>query len=381
MVRAVPGKEVPSVPFDIRARVLRAMRWSALVVVPIIAIPAAMSGVSTQAPPRTVTALAVAVKTPAPATGNAKTACIYTHNSISKMVQIGTRIGRPFQCASVYDSNSTWQDWENPWFAHAQIHDNQWAQWVEANPRVRRLIIGLSMIPNSVISADWRSRGATGAYDGYIRTLGRNLVQTGLGSSVIRLGFEANGNWNVDNVGKTNSDFAHWRAYWARFVRVMRSVPGAHFTFDWNLNSAYRNIPLAEIYPGDSVVDVIGVDVYDTAGPRLPAAPSPARWAAIARQPDGVAAILAFAHRHHKPFSVPEWGLISSPGGGGGDDSTFVAAIAALMRNNMVAFETYFDRPSVGGTLAIQNSRHSFAAYAHDFGRASEFGVNTARRS
>jgi len=305
----------------------------------------------------------------APATGNAKSACLYSVNSVSELERIGAQIGRPFRCASVYDYGAaTWSDWVSPWFTSNPPPDSQWAHWVQAAPGARRLIIGQAMIPSGQMPSNWRALGAVGAYDGYIRTLGRNLVQAGLGSSVIDLGPEANGTWNVDNAGQTDVDFSQWRTYWARFARVMKSVPGADFTFDWDLNSAVRSIPLAKIYPGDQAVDLIGVDVYDTATPALPAAPSPSRWQAIAAQPGGVLAILAFAKRHAKPFSVPEWGLVSFAGKGGGDDPTFVASIAALVRNNTVAFQSYFDHPGIGGTLAIQKNPRAFAIYKKSFG-------------
>ena len=45
----------------------------------------------------------------------------------------------------------------------------------------------------------------------------------------------------------------------------MRGVPASHLLFDWNVNANYRNIPLADFYPGDSYVDIIGIDAYDEA--------------------------------------------------------------------------------------------------------------------
>jgi hypothetical protein len=333
-----------------------------------LAISPMMSATAPRRPVGRPAALTAARVTASTATGDAKSACITTSGSTTWLKQITARTGWQFDCVSTYNNAApNWTVWENPWFSHPAPPAEQWLQWLKAAPGTRRLVIGQSMIPTGAMPADWRRRGAAGEYDKYIRTLGRNLVQAELGKSVIRLGFEANGTWNVDSVGQTNADFAQWRAYWARFVRVMRSVPGAHFTFDWNLNSAYRNIPLAKIYPGDQVVDMIGVDVYDEAGPALPAAPSPFRWRAIARQPDGVTALLKFAQKHRKPFSIPEWGLIDSAHRGGGDDPTFIASIAALVRNNTVAFQSYFDHAGVGGVAAIETSPKAFTAYARGF--------------
>lgn len=325
--------------------------------------------------------LTVAPKPRPTASGDAKTGCIYSDNSVSEMERIGAAIGRPFECASVYNySSSTWAQWELPWFIDGPPTDAQWAKWVKQDPGVRRMIIAQALIPTTGVPADWRKLGAAGAYDAHIRTLARNLIHAGLGHSIIDLAPEANGNWNIDNVGKTNAQYAQWRAYWARFARVMRSVPGAHFSFNWVLNSAYRDIPLAKIYPGNSAVNIVGVDVYDQAGIALPPAPSTARWTAIAHQPDGVATIAAFAKKHHKPLSIPEWGLVSHSSGGGGDDPAFVSAIADVMRVDNVAFQCLFDH-AVDGVLPIQGEPASFGVYEQDFGAASEVAPLTARAS
>lgn len=376
-------------PLAPRATLRRASAWivvatACLAATATAAIVATEPGAAEAAPAASVARAVKPAPAPAPATGDAKTACIYSHNSMREMRAIGRRIGVPFRCASIYNNVATWEDWTDPWFLDHPDPDYGWAAWVRADPQARRMVIGQSMIPTQGMPADWRRRGASGAYDRHIRALGRNLVRAGLGRSVIRLGYEANGDWNADHVGRTDADFAHWRAYWARFARVLTSVPGARFTLDWNLNSAYRDIPLEKIYPGDRVVDVIGIDVYDSAGPPLPA-PGPARWNAIISQPGGLSEILAFARRHGKPISLPEWGLISARHKGGGDNPVFVAAIAALVRNNRVAYQSYFNNDQLVGCLEIQKNRRGLSTYARHFGRAAASdaarGLPSARRS
>lgn len=375
-------------PLAPTATLRRASTWIALATACLAATAVAVAvatdpGAADAAPAPPAASVARAAK-PVPAAGDAKTACIYSHNSMREMRAIGRRIGMPFQCASIYNNVATWEDWTDPWFLDHPDPDYGWAEWVRADPQARRMVIGQSMIPTRGMPADWRRRGASGAYDRHIRALGRNLVRAGLGRSVIRLGYEANGDWNADHVGHTDADFAHWRAYWARFARVLTSVPGARFTMDWNLNSAYRDIPLEKIYPGDRVVDVIGIDVYDSAGPPLPA-PGRARWNAIISQPGGLTEILAFARRRGKPISLPEWGLISPRHKGGGDNPAFVAAIAALVRNNRVAYQSYFNNDELIGCLEIQKNRRGLATYGRHFGRPAGIdaarGRPTARRS
>ena len=44
----------------------------------------------------------------------------------------------------------------------------------------------------------------------------------------------------------------------------MRSVPGTRFLFVWNPNACTTDLPLDDWYPGNSYVDIIGMDVYDS---------------------------------------------------------------------------------------------------------------------
>ncbi len=43
----------------------------------------------------------------------------------------------------------------------------------------------------------------------------------------------------------------------------MRSVAGAHFAFEWDVNALVRPTPLSSFYPGDDVVNIIGIDAYE----------------------------------------------------------------------------------------------------------------------
>jgi hypothetical protein len=300
---------------------------------------------------------------------DAKTACIYTRHSISAMIALQRQLHAPFECAMVYNNAApTWDGLVSPWFTKHGDPDYQWSKWVQADATSRRLVIGQSLIPTTGMPADWRRRGAAGAYDQHILALSRNLVASGLGHSILRLAHESNGIWSHDNVGRTPSDFAAWRSFWGRYTRLMNSVPGADFAFDWNLNAAYRDLPLEEIYPGDGVVDIVGIDVYDTSGRELPTSRDRRRWNALVSQPAGLAEIVAFATRHSKPISLPEWGLISRSKSGVGDNPAFVEAIAGVVRTNRLAYQAYFNNDLLPGCLAIQKQRLSFSAYRRHFG-------------
>jgi hypothetical protein len=300
---------------------------------------------------------------------NQKAPCIYTRNNLSLLRRFERRAGRTFTCAEVYsDASPDWKGWFKPWFLAHPNPDFAWPAWVGADPANRRLIIAQSMIPTRGVPANWRERGASGRYDRYIRELAVNLVAKGLGSSVIRLGHEMNGTWFPDNVGSTRRDFHAWRAYFRRIVRIMRSVPGAHFSFDWNISAGYRAIPFSEYYPGDDAVDIVGIDFYDYGFPGVSAKAGAARWRAQYGQPGGLRAGIAFARKHRKPISLPEWGLATRGGAknGIGDDPYFVSQIAKLVKRTAVAYQAYFECPN-GETLELASAPRSMRTYRRHF--------------
>lgn len=297
---------------------------------------------------------------------NSKTVCLYTSGSVSDLTSFTKLTGQQVNCALLYsDSNADWSQWTHPWFTQPSADDTNWRRWLSADPAVRRVVLSQEMVPDQV-PPNWRELGAAGAYDRYARQLAANLVAAGMGRAVIRLGHEMNGTWYHDGLGNNPSQYQDWVAYWARIVRAMRSVPGAHFLFDWNVNAGYRDIPLGSYYPGDSVVDVIGVDIYDSGMPGNPSNPT-ARWVSLDREPGGLAQIVEFARKHHKPLSFPEWGIVSATSGGLGDDPVYVTGIAAAVRDNNVVYQAYFDR-AVGGVMMLQDAPQSLRLWERYFG-------------
>ena len=295
-----------------------------------------------------------------------KTTCLYTGGSVSALTSFARLTGQPVNCAVLYsDSNTTWAEWQKPWFTEPSADDAAWRSWLRADPAERRVVLSQEMVPDDVPS-NWRELGAAGAYDGHARQLATSLVAAGMGNAVIRLGHEMNGTWYHDSLGNDPARYGDWSAYWARIVKVMRSVPGARFLFDWNVNAGYRNIPLASYYPGDNVVDVIGIDVYDSGMPGNPSNPA-VRWARLNSEPTGLAEIAAFARKHGKPLSLPEWGVASVSGGGVGDDPAYVTGIASVVKDNDVVYQAYFDRPT-GGVMMLQDAPRSLRLWVKYFG-------------
>jgi Glycosyl hydrolase family 26 len=295
--------------------------------------------------------------------GDSKTNCIYAQ--IGTSLQLAEQAtGITYNCVETFsNTDPTWADWSDPWVVGNQYG---YKAWLAADPAGRQVVLTQNLIPDSEGSnPDWTSQCAAGDFDSYAVLLASNLVKAGFGYSVIRLGAEMNGTWNVGSLGSTAGEWAQWGACFAREVQAMRTVPGSHLLFDWDVNANYRNIPLAAFYPGNAYVDIIGVDAYDASGMPLPPVGSPERWAKLVSEPEGLDAIKNFAVAHGKPLSIPEWGTVATEG----DDANYVTNIGAFVAGNDVAFQAWFD---AGDNHIDQLSRSeaplSLTAYVKAFG-------------
>jgi hypothetical protein len=245
-----------------------------------------------------------------------------------------------------------------------------WGVWVNAAPG-RRLVLGLPLLENGY-SGEF-AQEASGEFDQYFRELGRKLVHHGLAHTIIRLGYEAN-NPDIGPWQATDDPPGYVAAY-RHIVGVLRAVPGSDFLFDWNPTAGLTpNLPLnsfASFYPGNDVVDIIGLDVYDIDW-NDPTATPQQRWNQLLTEPLGLEAQRAFAATQGKPVSFPEWGVYTdqtTPIAGGGDDPYYVNQMASWITGSNSAYESYFDMNWGGGTLT--DFVDSKAAYRADFGRAS----------
>jgi hypothetical protein len=203
---------------------------------------------------------------------------------------------------------------------------------------------------------------ASGGADGYYKTLAKNLVSAGFGSSYVRLGWEFNATfmgWSICN--QEGSGLTSWASDFVpafrNIVTSMRSVSGANFKFIWNplesSNVSCAGVNMEDFYPGDSYVDAVALDVYDGIGQTVS---DTARWADLLNGVNGghwtsVAPnaingqkfegygldwLAAFGKEHDKQISVPEWGLDATGGtdAGGGDDAYFVTQMAKWVKAN-----------------------------------------------
>jgi hypothetical protein len=196
------------------------------------------------------------------------------------------------------------------------------------------------------------NQGAAGKFDHYFQTVARNIVSNGFGDSIIRVGWEFNGGWFPWAAHGCAADYV---TYFERIVTAMRSVPGAHFSFEWNPTRGDLAVGnLAEYYPGNAYVDSVGLDVYDVEQETYPG--SQAELQKMETENYGLDWLVSFAAAHHKPIVLPEWGLgwgtcsasgkpISASSGEvcGGDNAAWVNLMATWIKSHHVAEATYWD--------------------------------------
>ena len=296
---------------------------------------------------------------------DSKTACVSGEPGPT-LSEAELATGLTFNCIVTYtDVEPTWADWVDPWITNRSI--SPFVAWMAADPKGRQLVDTEDLIPASEsTNRNWTGECAAGEFDTYAEQFATNMVAAGFGYSVIRLGHEMNGTWEIDDLGSTVAKWHLWAQCFAREVTAMRAVRGAHFLFDWNVNGRYRVIPLADYYPGNAFVDIIGISQYDESGWPLPPVGTAARWKALVSEPMGLNEVYAFAAQHHKPLSIPEWGTVVKIG----DDGEYVANIGDFVASHDVAYQAWFNVPDDGiFMLNATEAPHSVAAYVKTISR------------
>ncbi|WP_371500067.1 glycosyl hydrolase [Kitasatospora sp. NBC_00374] len=249
--------------------------------------------------------------------------------------------GANIQVGHTYLAGNGWNDIEGE-----AVVLGLWSQWRQADP-ARRLVLGVPMlVPNEAGVPDAEvaqllARGDEGEFDAHFLKLARKLVALGGGDTVITLGWEMNG---VTYTGRCKPDPTAWKAYWRRIVGVMRSVPGQHFAFDFTPTRGLDAIPWTHCYPGDDVVDIIGMDSYDQ--------PAGATFDDYVTEPYGLQDQVEFAAKRGKPVSYPEWGLFRN-----GDNPVFVARMVEWIRTHDTAYQTVTDYCPHGFWQCDQNPK------------------------
>ena len=251
-------------------------------------------------------------------------------SSPSKVAAFGAWRGAGMDLATDWENRNNWNDIVDPtWLYQA---------W-KGTPYTK--VFGVAPIPDGDPSATMAGCAA-GDYNDKWTQFGQNIKAAGLDDqTVIRLGWEFNGNWYRWQA----TDPAQFAECWRQIVGTVKQV-APKLTWDWNVNRGPGDsvVDARQAYPGDAYVDVIGVDSYDM----WPGATDEASWQVQYSGPYGLKFWSDFAAAHHKKFSVPEWGVYpgtASQGHNGGDNPFYIAKMESFFKSegSLLAFESYFD--------------------------------------
>jgi hypothetical protein len=248
-----------------------------------------------------------------------------------------------------YGNNNSWPELQSG--IHWSVEG-----WHNANPN-RRMNYSIPLTMNNIPLA-WV---AAGNYDTYFIEAAQ-VVAKYYPNSIIRIGWEFNGDWMPWKAAGHEQDYIN---AFRRVAKIFKGV-SAGFTIDWCPNEGVQSVDPELVYPGDDVVDIIGMDYYDDNWNT-----SAERWAFHLTEPRGLNWHAQFAATHAKPMSYPEFGS-----GKSGDDPYFVAQMNAWVLSHNVLYAQYWSSNSAYPG-EMQNNAYPLIGnmFAKTFGLlATEFG-------
>ena len=212
--------------------------------------------------------------------------------------------------------------------------------WSELNP-ARNVAWSMPLTVKGTALADVADGLHNDAFEAAARAIAQAQPQ-----AIIRLGWEMNLATMAWFAGGHEADYV--RAF-RRVVDIFRRHSG-EFKFDWCPGWGSQDSAADLAYPGDDVVDIIGLDVYDF---KYEGSPEE-RWDRFyLKARFGLEWHRDFAARHGKPMSYPEWGV-----GQFGDNPLFIEKMRGWFADHQdsIAYAAYFDVDGLWPTQ-IDNGR------------------------
>jgi len=236
------------------------------------------------------------------------------------------------------------QDWDT-WVDNAGW--SAWS-WTKSNRSLHLTpVIGIPMLPNSYFNNE--SAGLDEIIAGQHDDVFAGIVKAWAGQNFttlhLRIGWEMNGGWYAwswNGPNNTGGIVTKWIQAWRHIATVVRSVSGVNVFNTWNpCVASWSPFDIQNGYPGDDVVDVIGLDIYSPVWPgdlynweenngtldknisvwvqssvnreHYWSYPGANQWAPTSLAGWGMVAHLQFAKLHNKPISFCESGVGLSP--------------------------------------------------------------------
>lgn len=292
---------------------------------------------------------------------------VFTGTDVDATQSFEDWIGRKITYAVDFGTRENWSQIANPSAVLAEWKDSGY-----------RLVLAVPMLPTELISSDLSDsaqqtlkkklmgQGGDGDYNEYFVTLAENLVAADQSNAILRVGWEM----NIEDWPWGTDDPDLYIDFYRQIVKSMRSVDGADFEFDWNVNNGFNPNDGEDYYPGDKYVDYVGVDVYDLDSNVYPypkkcndacreKRQTQAWEEAIYGSAHGLGFWTEFAAEHDKPVSLPEWALWDRyDDTGGADNPNFIKYMHDYItrKSNNVAYANYFNYNSEQGDHSITKS-------------------------
>jgi len=205
--------------------------------------------------------------------------------------------GKPIDSILTFPARTNWADFMT---VHADVVNFPGIRIIAIPPAPESLgTNGLVQVANGQFNSWWAGYGT------YLTNNGMNSNRT-----VIRLGWEMNGNWYVWSA-TTGLETTFINAF-RNVVNSIRST-APNVQFDWCVNKGNQsNTNGWAAYPGDAYVDILGVDFYDFWDPSF----TDAQFNANAAKVPSLNDVAAYCRAHGKQMALDEWGVAHDPHGG-----------------------------------------------------------------
>ncbi len=201
---------------------------------------------------------------------------------------------------------------------------------------------------------------AAGQYDQVYRAIAHDYASA-YPNAIIRIGWEFNADWYSWKAKDRTADYI---AAFRHVAAIFKSA-SPQFTIDWcPVNGFSANFAAETAYPGDDVVDVIGMDLYNDYRWGDHKDDAQERWEWLKNFQHGLVWQQAFAHDHKKRMSLPEWGVDR-------DDPYFIEQMHDWIVHHDYAYVAYWNSNSAfKGTLSNNQYPNAAATYRRLFGAA-----------
>jgi hypothetical protein len=242
----------------------------------------------------------------------------YVGNSAAELTAFETWLGRPVDAVMGVIGYASWNDFDTS----VGFQINLW------KPTGRRVLWNVPLIPTGGSLAD----AAAGKFDDHYRKAAAALATWRPEDSVlyVRTGWEFNGNWFPWTAQNKAADFK------AAFQHLAAAFHAAspRFLIEWNSSVGDTGMNPEDAYPGDDVVDIIGMDFYwKSFDPQDPNA----AWSSMVSRKYGLQWHQDFAAAHSKPTAYSEWGVTGNNG------ASYIASAKAWFAAHDVIYQTYWN--------------------------------------